>query len=33
MKRDLEANKNNAMAFYRMAYLGEPAQAVELYAP
>ena len=28
---DLEANKQNAIAFYRMAYLGEPAKAVELY--
>lgn len=26
-----EANKQNAIAFYRMAYLGEPEKAVELY--
>jgi predicted SnoaL-like aldol condensation-catalyzing enzyme len=31
MRQDLEANKKNAIAFYRMAYLGEPAKAVELY--
>jgi predicted SnoaL-like aldol condensation-catalyzing enzyme len=31
MKHDLEANKQNAIAFYRTAYLGEPAKAVELY--
>ncbi len=31
MQHDLEANKNNAIAFYRMAYLGEPGRAVELY--
>ncbi len=28
---DLEANKQNAIAFYRTAYLGEPALAVERY--
>ena len=28
---DLETNKQNAIAFYRTAYLGEPAKAVELY--
>jgi predicted SnoaL-like aldol condensation-catalyzing enzyme len=28
---NLEANKQNAIAFYRTAYLGEPAKAVELY--
>jgi len=28
---DLEANKQNAIAFYRMAYLGEPAEAVAQY--
>ncbi|MDX2417110.1 MAG: nuclear transport factor 2 family protein [Xanthomonadales bacterium] len=27
----LEANKKNAIAFYRTAYLGDPARAVELY--
>ena len=31
MKHDLEANKQNAIAFYRMAYLGEPAEAVKQY--
>lgn len=31
MSQDLEANKRSAIAFYRMAYLGEPAKAVELY--
>ena len=31
MNHDLEANKRNAIAFYRMAYLGEPANAVEKY--
>ncbi len=31
MKNDLEANKRNAIEFYRTAYLGEPAKAVELY--
>ena len=28
MTQDLEKNKQNAIAFYRMAYLGEPAKAV-----
>ena len=28
---DLEANKKNAIAFYRTAYLGEPKKAVEYY--
>lgn len=28
---NLEANKQNAIAFYRMAYEGNPAKAVELY--
>jgi predicted SnoaL-like aldol condensation-catalyzing enzyme len=27
----LEQNKQNAIAFYKMAYLGNPARAVELY--
>jgi predicted SnoaL-like aldol condensation-catalyzing enzyme len=27
----LETNKQNAIAFYRTAYLGEPAKAVTLY--
>jgi len=31
MNSSLETNKNNAIAFYRMAYLGEPARAVELF--
>lgn len=31
MHYDLEANKQNAIEFYRTAYLGEPARAVELY--
>lgn len=31
MKYDLEANKQNAIEFYRTAYLGDPAKAVELY--
>ena len=31
MKHSLEANKQNAIAFYRTAYLGEPAEAVEKY--
>lgn len=29
MNHDLEANKQNAIAFYRTAYLGDPAKAVE----
>lgn len=28
MSQNLEKNKQNAVAFYRMAYLGEPAKAV-----
>lgn len=31
MKQNLEANKQSAIAFYRTAYLGEPAKAVDLY--
>lgn len=31
MQDKLEANKQNAIAFYRTAYLGNPAKAVELY--
>ena len=31
MQQDLEANKRNAIEFYRTAYLGDPANAVELY--
>jgi predicted SnoaL-like aldol condensation-catalyzing enzyme len=31
MTNDLEANKQNAIEFYRTAYLGDPAKAVELH--
>lgn len=31
MKHDLEANKKSAIEFYRTAYLGDPAKAVEDY--
>jgi len=31
MSSDLEANKRNAVAFYRTAYLGNPREAVEKY--
>ena len=31
MTPNLEANKQNAIAFYRMAYLGNPAEAVATY--
>ena len=31
MKHDLVLNKQNAIEFYRTAYLGDPAQAVEDY--
>ena len=31
MNQNLEQNKQNAISFYRTAYLGEPAKAVELY--
>jgi predicted SnoaL-like aldol condensation-catalyzing enzyme len=31
MSHDLEANKQNAIAFYRTAYLGDPARAVADY--
>ena len=31
MKHDIEANKRNAIAFYRTAYLGNPAAAIEAY--
>jgi len=31
MKHDLAANKQNAIDFYRTAYLGEPAKAVDRY--
>ena len=29
--QDLERNKDNAIAFYKMAYEGKPREAVELY--
>jgi predicted SnoaL-like aldol condensation-catalyzing enzyme len=31
MGNDLESNKRNAIAFYRTAYQGEPAKAVEAF--
>ncbi|MBT8372313.1 MAG: nuclear transport factor 2 family protein [Deltaproteobacteria bacterium] len=31
MSDKLEENKKNAIAFYRTAYLGDPARAVEMY--
>jgi len=31
MSNSLEANKRNAIAFYKMAYMGEPAKAVQMY--
>ena len=31
MQHDLEANKQNAIAFYRTAYLGDPEKAVDGY--
>jgi len=31
MLNDIEKNKQNAIAFYRTTYLGDPAKAVELY--
>ena len=31
MTQNLERNKRNAIAFYEMSYLGEPAKAVERY--
>ena len=31
MTNQLRQNKENAIAFYRTAYIGEPAKAVELY--
>ena len=31
MAQDLQANKGNAIAFYRMAYLGDPGKAVEQF--
>jgi len=31
MKEDLKQNKENAIAYYKLAYDGNPRQAVELY--
>ena len=31
MEHNLKSNKQNAIAFYRTAYLGNPAKAVEYY--
>jgi predicted SnoaL-like aldol condensation-catalyzing enzyme len=31
MEHNLESNKENAIAFYRTAYLGDPSKAVEKY--
>lgn len=31
MNKELQMNKENAIAFYKMAYNGNPAKAVELY--
>jgi predicted SnoaL-like aldol condensation-catalyzing enzyme len=31
MQQDLQANKANAIAFYRTAYLDDPSRAVQLY--
>ncbi|UOE79703.1 nuclear transport factor 2 family protein [Vibrio splendidus] len=31
MTNQLRQNKDNAIAFYRTAYMGDPAKAVELY--
>ena len=31
MGQDLEANKQNAVVFYRTAYLGDSSKAVESY--
>lgn len=32
MNQNLEANKKNAIEFYRIAYLGNPSKAVQNYA-
>lgn len=32
MPYDLQANKENAIEFYRLAYMGDPASAIEQYA-
>ncbi len=31
MIHDLESNKRNAIEFYQMAYMGEPAEAIKRY--
>ena len=31
LQKGLEVNKRNAIAFYQMAYLGHPVEAVEQY--
>ena len=31
MEHDLELNKQNAIAFYKMAYLGAPSEAIKNY--
>lgn len=31
MEHNLKLNKENAIAFYRTAYLGEPSKAIEMY--
>ena len=31
MKHDLQKNKQSAIDFYRMAYLGDPTTAVQKY--
>ena len=31
MRHNIESNKQNAIAFYRTAYLGDPAKAIEMY--
>ena len=31
MNHNLQTNKQNAIAFYKTAYLGDPEKAVELY--
>jgi predicted SnoaL-like aldol condensation-catalyzing enzyme len=31
MAHDLEANKKNAVEFYRIAYMGKPIKAVQKY--
>lgn len=31
MDRDIENNKNNAIEFYKLAYMGKPAEAIKKY--